>query len=214
MSQALFAKPIIAPFAFLIAIVFGAISPDVIDADEKPGQISVATWNLEWFYDHHTGDNFSDLAKKLSAPSKEEWDWRVEQVAATIAKMNPTILALQEIENRHVLFDLRNKLREKHDLDFKIAFIEGFEKKAGYPADMVGASTHTAVLVMAEALKQAGAGDKAEEEELVGRATAASIPAVRRWEKKCWRTSLAVTFGDRGCRFPIKIRHATIFPKS
>ncbi len=41
------------------------------------------------------------------------------------------------------------------------AFIDGFQKKAGYPADMVGASTHTAVLVMAQALKQAGSVDKA-----------------------------------------------------
>lgn len=40
-------------------------------------------------------------------------------------------------------------------------FIEGFEKKAGYPADMVGASAHTAVLVLAEALKAAGASDRA-----------------------------------------------------
>ena len=41
------------------------------------------------------------------------------------------------------------------------AFIEGFEEKAGYPTDMVAASAHTAVLVMAEALKKAGAGDGA-----------------------------------------------------
>ena len=41
------------------------------------------------------------------------------------------------------------------------AFIKGFEAKAGYPADMVGASGHTAVLVMAEALRAAKAGDKA-----------------------------------------------------
>ena len=40
-------------------------------------------------------------------------------------------------------------------------FIAGFAKKAGYPADMVGASTHTAVLVMAEALRKAGVGDRA-----------------------------------------------------
>ena len=40
------------------------------------------------------------------------------------------------------------------------AFIEGFEEMAGYPTDMVAASAHTAVLVMAEALKTAGAGDR------------------------------------------------------
>ena len=41
------------------------------------------------------------------------------------------------------------------------AFIKGFEEKAGYATDMVAASAHTAVLVMAEALKAAGAGDRA-----------------------------------------------------
>ena len=41
------------------------------------------------------------------------------------------------------------------------SFIAEFEAKAGYPADMVAASAHTAVLVMAEALKMAGPGDKA-----------------------------------------------------
>jgi branched-chain amino acid transport system substrate-binding protein len=41
------------------------------------------------------------------------------------------------------------------------SFMGGFYAKAGYLADMVGASGHTAVLVMAEALKKAGASDKA-----------------------------------------------------
>lgn len=40
-------------------------------------------------------------------------------------------------------------------------FVKGFEARAGFPADMVAASAHTAVLVMAEALRKAGAGDKA-----------------------------------------------------
>lgn len=40
-------------------------------------------------------------------------------------------------------------------------FIEGFEAKAGYPADMVGASSHTAVQVLAAALRAAGSEDKA-----------------------------------------------------
>jgi len=42
-----------------------------------------------------------------------------------------------------------------------MSFMEGFAAKAGYPADMVGASAHTAVLVMAEAMKTAGTSDKA-----------------------------------------------------
>jgi branched-chain amino acid transport system substrate-binding protein len=40
-------------------------------------------------------------------------------------------------------------------------FIKGFAAKAGYPADMVAASAHTAILVLADALKKSGSGDKA-----------------------------------------------------
>lgn len=39
------------------------------------------------------------------------------------------------------------------------AFISGFAEKAGYPADMVAASGHTALLVVADALKRAGSSD-------------------------------------------------------
>ncbi|MGH6947235.1 MAG: ABC transporter substrate-binding protein, partial [Kiloniellales bacterium] len=41
-------------------------------------------------------------------------------------------------------------------------FIEAFEKKAGYPADMVAASAHTAVRVAVEALRKAGTEDRKE----------------------------------------------------
>ena len=41
------------------------------------------------------------------------------------------------------------------------SFIEGFSNKAGYPADMVGASGHTAILVLADAMSRAGSTDKA-----------------------------------------------------
>lgn len=49
------------------------------------------------------------------------------------------------------------------DRDSKVpitrAFITEFEKLAGYPADMVSASTHTAVTVLAAALRKAGKTD-------------------------------------------------------
>lgn len=41
------------------------------------------------------------------------------------------------------------------------AFIDDFEKKAGFPADMVAATTHTAVLVAADAITRAGSVDHA-----------------------------------------------------
>lgn len=112
---------------FVLLLLLGSWSAlaGAARADEIPEKLVVATWNLEWFFDDDQGDNRSDLAKKMSAPSKEEWDWRRQHVAEAIVAMRPDILALQEIENKQVLWDLVNELRNKHQLSYRIAFIEG-----------------------------------------------------------------------------------------
>lgn len=94
-------------------------------ADEPPERLRVATWNLEWFFDDHTGDNFQPLPVQQSAPSAEAWEWKLGEVAGVIARIQPTILALQEIENRRVLFYLTRKLKNEYGLDYSVAFIEG-----------------------------------------------------------------------------------------
>jgi endonuclease/exonuclease/phosphatase family metal-dependent hydrolase len=71
------------------------------------------------------GDNVTDLAKEQSAPTRDEWLWKLDGVAAAVAKMEPTILCLQEIENRKVLFNLMKKLKDDHKLDYRIAFVDG-----------------------------------------------------------------------------------------
>lgn len=96
-------------------------------ADERPDAIRVATWNVEWFYDDFKPDNRSDLAKQNSAPSREEWEWKLNEVARVIAELQPTILALQEVENRDVIFKLTKVLEEKYKLKYRYAFIDGFD---------------------------------------------------------------------------------------
>lgn len=94
-------------------------------ADHAPEKISVASWNLEWFFDDYKGNNRSDVSKKESAPSREEWQWRVNMFADAIAKFQPTILAVQEIEDRGVLLALTKILKDRHQLQYRVAFIEG-----------------------------------------------------------------------------------------
>jgi endonuclease/exonuclease/phosphatase family metal-dependent hydrolase len=94
-------------------------------ADRPPEKLIVATWNLEWFFDDHPGDNFQDLPKQQSAPDSEAWEWKLNGVAKAIAELKPTILALQEVENRRVLFYLTRKLKADYGLDYSVAFIEG-----------------------------------------------------------------------------------------
>lgn len=109
----------------LLALLAGQLAGRPLLADPLPEKITIATWNLEWFYDDYKGDNSSDLAKEQSAPSRAEWDWKLQGVAAAIAKIQPTILCLQEIENRRVLFYLTQQLKKEHNLQYKIAYIEG-----------------------------------------------------------------------------------------
>lgn len=96
-------------------------------ADRAPQELKIATWNLEWFFDDFKGNNRSDVAKEQSAPSREEWEWRVGNFAAAIAKFEPTILAVQEIEDRGVMQNLTKVLKEKFNQSYRVAFIEGFD---------------------------------------------------------------------------------------
>jgi len=99
--------------------------PTIAAADPPPEKLVIATWNVEWFYDNYPGDNYSDLAKQQSAPSRADWDWKLAGVAGAIEKIKPTILCLQEIENQRVLFYLTRKLKQDYGLDYSIAYIEG-----------------------------------------------------------------------------------------
>ena len=65
----------------------------------------MATWNLEWFFDDYTGDNFL-IWRSSNPPPARAVDMKLAGVAKAIAQIKPTILALQEIENRRVLYHL------------------------------------------------------------------------------------------------------------
>ncbi len=107
----------------LVAAAFGGGCQAA--APPEPTALTVMTWNLEWFFDEYTGDNFSDLAKQQAAPRREDWNWRRDAVAAQLAKAAPTIVGLQEIENQRVLYYLRQAVQRNHGLAFRDAFSQG-----------------------------------------------------------------------------------------
>ena len=93
--------------------------------DPAPSEIVIATWNVEWFFDHDQSDNKSPLAKELSAPTAADWHWKRDSVAQVIAGIKPTILALQEIENEKVVRELAAVLSNKHNLHYQVAYLNG-----------------------------------------------------------------------------------------
>jgi endonuclease/exonuclease/phosphatase family metal-dependent hydrolase len=110
-----------------LAVLFALCWTPMLLGDQAPEELTIATWNLEWYFDSYKGDNSSDLAKEQSAPSREEYEWKRDRLAEAIAGFKPTILAVQEIENRRVLLDLTTALRDQHKLNYRVAFIEGFD---------------------------------------------------------------------------------------
>lgn len=112
--------------------------------------LQVMTWNLEWFYDEHAGDNFSDLAMEKSAPDRSRWNWRRDAVADSIAAVRPTVLAVQEVENRRVLWYLSQSLNRRHQLEYDEFAVEGrdffTEQDVGFlirpPADLAALVQH------------------------------------------------------------------------
>ncbi len=67
--------------AFTSGILISSALVASAAADEMPKKLTIATWNLEWFFDQYTGDNSADLAKKQAAPVSSQpqaaawWMW-------------------------------------------------------------------------------------------------------------------------------------------
>jgi endonuclease/exonuclease/phosphatase family metal-dependent hydrolase len=97
-------------------------------ADKAPERLVVATWNVEWMFDHETGDNRSDLSKQQSSPNLEYWHAKVVHVATAIAATKATIIALEEIEGDQTLAAVAEELKKNHQLSYRYAFIQGTDR--------------------------------------------------------------------------------------
>lgn len=111
--------------AFVLLLATTSFFVATAAADPPPEQVVICSWNVEWFFDDYDGDNFADLAKKMKAPSRTDWDWKLAGVEKVVRGIKPTILALQEVENQRVLFYLNQRFRNDADLKYRISFIEG-----------------------------------------------------------------------------------------
>ncbi len=116
------------PVAILILCIC-RVAPQALgqSPDEASSKLTIATWNVEWFFDSDKSDNDSGIAKEQSPPSNDVWKWKLNAVVDVISKLRPTVLAVQEIEDRDVLLAVTNELRNRHSLFYRVAFIEGFD---------------------------------------------------------------------------------------
>ena len=87
--------------------------------------MAAAAGNQQTLADELADDNYSKLAREKSAPSRPDWDWRRDAFAKSIAEVRPTILAVQEAENRRVLWYLTRALVRNHKEEYQELCFEG-----------------------------------------------------------------------------------------
>ena len=105
--------------------LFISISSLILSITALSAELKVATWNIKLFFDHDSSDNPSSTAQSFEAPSEEEWNWRVNQVAKVIATLEPTVIGLQEIEDLGATSAISDALKNNHGLDYDISFVQG-----------------------------------------------------------------------------------------
>jgi endonuclease/exonuclease/phosphatase family metal-dependent hydrolase len=115
------------PLLFLLGGCAFAAGMSIPIEQPSPQEITIATWNLKWFFDNDTSDNQSDLARKMSAPTRQDYEWKLNAVADGIGKLKPTIIALQEIENEKVAKELAARIKEKYGIAYQVGFLRGFD---------------------------------------------------------------------------------------
>lgn len=114
-------------YLFATQVTIMAVLCPAVFADE----FRVAAWNLEWFFDHDASDDSSTIGRDFAAPEAQEFSDRVETFADAIQQLSPSIIALQEVENRKVVQAIANRLAAEHHLDYKVAFVQGRDRYTG-----------------------------------------------------------------------------------
>lgn len=115
-------------YKYILAVTVSlALSTTILSAAE----FKVATWNLEWFNDHETSDDSSNIGPNQAAPDESEYEARVAAIAASIANMAPEIIGLQEVENQKVVTDLADQLTIAHGAAYQVSFVQGRDTYTG-----------------------------------------------------------------------------------
>ena len=77
----------------------------------NPKKISIATWNVQTFFDaDFSGNEYSDYASTKNGWSEEKYYTRLLRLADALDAIDADIIALEEIESLKVVYDIVNVL--------------------------------------------------------------------------------------------------------
>ncbi len=115
----------ISDFATVFCVITLGILPlkaDIANDGSAVDELTVCSWNVENLFDtvddpHNEGDD-PYTPRGWRRWSENRYRMKLDHLAELIAAMKPDILCMQEVENRQVLLDLTNVLKQKYKLDY------------------------------------------------------------------------------------------------
>ena len=119
--------------AFSLTVPAGAAMAKQAPAEQAPDALTVASWNVENFFDADD-DPANPGDDEFTSGSWRRWDKRrygvkISRLAELISQMKPDILCLVEVENRRVLEDLQKELKSRYR--FELPYIH--HRESGDP---------------------------------------------------------------------------------
>jgi len=94
-----------------------------------PKKISIATWNVQTFFDvDFSGTEYSEFNNPKTDWSKEKYYVRLLRMAEALTKINVDVVALEEIENINVVYDIVDVLPYTSKFHYAV-----FAKQQGSP---------------------------------------------------------------------------------
>jgi endonuclease/exonuclease/phosphatase family metal-dependent hydrolase len=84
---------------------------DGVNSANARKNFSLATWNLQTFFDGETnGNEYSEFKGTKSSWSRDKYQTRLGRLCESIKQFNADVLAFEEIENEAILRDIANYL--------------------------------------------------------------------------------------------------------
>lgn len=91
----------------LFCILFTSCS---FSSFKSKNQISVATWNVQTFFDaQNDGCEYQEF-RKSDDWTKEKYEQRLERLCSVIQELDADVIVLEELENQGILYDISNYL--------------------------------------------------------------------------------------------------------
>ncbi|MCR4789505.1 MAG: endonuclease/exonuclease/phosphatase family protein [Treponemataceae bacterium] len=118
---------------FFTCLVFSCTSPALKQENTDSASVKVASWNLQTFFDcQYSGNEYTGFRAQDKNWTVEKYYSRIEKLCRVLKDIDADIFALEEIENKNIIYDIANnyEFQGRRDKAYDYACFAGEENQA------------------------------------------------------------------------------------